>query len=392
MEHYYRPYTDLPLWDRDKKWALVDTGALRQNYRKLRGLISPEKTLIAVVKADAYGHGAPACVAALLEEGCGFFAVSCLSEGITVRNTCRSLGRSAEILVLSPASPNDVSYLCEFDLTGTLTSLAQAEALSSMVRSGAVLRLHAAVDTGMHRIGFPAFSESESLQAADDLCSVQRLPRLRIEGIFSHFARSDEESEAALQYTFLQKKRFSAFCKLLEEKGAHIPFRHLCNTAALPLSPGLHLDGARVGIGLYGYGGCASSLSLRPVLRLQTSVAHLHTAMPGDTVGYGGKFAPSSPRLIATLPIGYADGFLRAYSGGLVTVHTSLGDCRVPVVGAVCMDQCMLDVTDTPTRLGDTVTLFGDAPASLEELARRGGTIPYESLCLISSRIPRRYL
>jgi alanine racemase len=350
--------------------------------------------MMAVVKADAYGHGAPACVEALLDEGCDFFVVSCLGEGVAVRNICRSLSKSADVLILGAISPLDVPLLLESDLIATVISFSHALSLSRTAKQMnlAPLRVHVAVDTGMHRVGFPTFSETEMLESAESILKLSHLPCLQVEGIFSHFARADEAVEEAIAFTETQALRFTSICKALEEKGLSIPFRHLCNSAALLRDLSARTEGVRPGIALYGYGFDPHFLPLRPVMKLQARVIHLHTLQKGETVGYGGTYTAPSPRLIATLPIGYADGFLRSYSGARVTLHTQTGDFSIPVVGAVCMDQCMLDVTDTDAKVGDTVTLFGDAPASLSRLASLADTIDYECLCLISGRVPRRYL
>ena len=189
-----------------------------------------------------------------------------------------------------------------------------------------------------------------------------------------------------------QFHRFLAVCNALEQRGIPRLFRHACNSAAAVRFPDFHLDGVRLGIVLFGtQPSPVFSLSLRPVMKLKTVISHVHTLPPGETVGYGGCFGAKEERRIATLPIGYADGLLRAFSGGEVTVHTARGDFHAPIVGRICMDQCMMDITDTPANVGDTVTLFGNDPTELSQYAKRAATIDYECLCLISSRVPRQY-
>ena len=191
-----------------------------------------------------------------------------------------------------------------------------------------------------------------------------------------------------------QYARFAQVRDALAARGLRPGLCHICNSAAAVRFPAAHPDAlpdaVRLGISLYGYGvPLPDGQALLPVMRLCTSVVHLHTLLPGERVGYGGTFTADSPRLLATLPVGYADGWTRALAGASVTVHTAEGDRQAPLVGRICMDQCMVDVTGLPVRVGDPVTLFGQTPEQLEALAARAGTIPYELLCLITARVPR---
>jgi alanine racemase len=300
--------------------------------------------------------------------------------------------------------------LAHFDLIQNLLSEDYARALNdAATAAGVTLRTHVAVDTGMHRIGFAAYGEEEILASADAILRIARLPHLSLEGMLTHYARADEIAPLSEQNretsptashapadraeaTARQAARYRRLRAEIETRGVKIPFHHTCNSAASLLTPDAYFDGVRPGILLYGVSPTASDLpSLRPVMRLCTSVVHLHPLPAGECVGYGGTFCADTPRRIATLPIGYADGLLRAYSGALVTVEGKHGSFRAPIVGRICMDQCMIDVTGHEVALGDTVTLFGNHPSELSELARRASTIEYECLCLVSSRVPRIY-
>ncbi len=393
----YRLYSALCLSESDNKRAIIDLGALRRNYRILQATYRKEGTaprMIAVVKADAYGHGSPECVRALLFEGCDFFAVSCIEEALVVRRVCRESEKNADILILGYTEPSLAHVLASQDFIQTLLSAEYAARLSVAARNaGVTLRTHIAVDTGMNRIGFPAHTSDEAEEATAAIAALIPLQSLRLEGMFTHFATADDDLPASRARMKEQAERYAALRALLSDRGISIPFHHVCNSAASLSSPTLRFDGVRVGILLWG-GALALSkgLPLSPVLRLQADISHIHTLLPGEGVSYGGAWHSDTPRRIATLPIGYADGWLRAYSGASVTLRSASGVYFVPTVGRICMDQCMIDVTDTDARVGDTVTLFGDDRQALASLAERADSIDYEALCLISSRVRRTYV
>ena len=398
MKEIYKLYSSLGELEQRTNCAEINLSALRDNYRIIKNTVcsqKPDTRIIAVVKAEAYGHGAPACVQVLLEEGCNFFAVSCIDEAVAVRNVCDKLHTEADILILGYTHPSLASYLSRYNIIQTLLSEDYAQKLNEAAQSaGITVRAHIAVDTGMNRIGFAAHSEEEILSAVAAISRVYRFSNLSPEGMFTHYARADEApfGEGDAQTT-LQAERYRALCSLLEEREIRIPFHHSCNSAAAVRRPEDYQNGVRVGILLFGaYPSRHIRLPLRPVLKLKTVISHLHKLLPGEGVSYGGEFRAESDRLIATVPIGYADGFLRAYSNATVTVHTSMGDRTAPIVGKICMDQCMIDVTDTGAQIGDEVTLFGNTPSDLAEYASRAHSIDYECLCLISSRVPRKYV
>lgn len=397
MDRTYKLYSSLPDLERRKTWAEIDLDALRRNYRLLREMATaedPSVRMIAVVKAEAYGHGAPACVETLLSEGCDFFAVSCMDEAVAVRSVCDENHREADILVLGYTPPELALQLARYDITQALLSEDYAARLeANAATAGVTVRTHIALDTGMNRIGFPAHSEMEITAAVAAISRVAGFPHLSVEGMFTHFARADEtpggDGDAL---TDRQVERYRAVRSALERQGVVIPFHHVCNSAATVRRVGDRMNGVRLGILLYGArpSDCIE-LPLKPVMKLRTVISHLHKLLPGEGVSYGSTFSSDGERLIATMPIGYADGFLRAYSGSFVTVETADGAKPAPIVGRICMDQTMIDVTGTGAAVGDTVTLFGNDPKELYAYADRASTIDYECLCLVSSRVVRVY-
>lgn len=395
-----RLYAGLPIVREARTWAEIDLDALCHNYRTVNEHVSSrchrQVPVICVIKADAYGHGAGAVARALLDEGCRTFAVSCIEEGEELRRVCREVGIHADILILGYTRPSLAVSLAKHDLITALVSTEYACELARRAEeAGVTVRAHVKLDTGMNRIGFPVRTESEISAAIHDLVLLQKLSSLKIEGMFTHFARADEESgDQPTGMTATQMDRFMAVKNGLSALGMDHLTCHVCNSAGAIRFPDLAMDAVRVGISLYG---CDPSdalrgLDLRPVMRLHTLVSHLHTLPVGETVSYGGTFRAGEPRRIATLPIGYADGFLRAYSGARVRIETEEGEITAPVVGRICMDQCMVDVTGARVRIGDKVTLLGSHPDDIRDLAARAGTIPYEVLCLISARVPRLYV
>ena len=393
---------------RHRAYALVDTEALIHNYRVLSegAAVTPHTVSIAVVKADAYGHGVAAAAHALYGAGCRHFAVATLEEALELSHILQDTPPRL-ILVLGYTPPDTAVCAAHESITLTAVSRLHAEALSDAARrEGVVLKCHVAIDTGMNRIGLPAHNDIEIQAAISDAVHIQTLEGLSVEGMFTHFALSDGDYEDAIHpdgLTLRQYARYQAVYDGLVAKGLRPAFCHICNSAAairLPkLYPEVCFDGVRFGISLYGYGVSPApnhSYTLRPVMSLHTHVVHIHTVLAGETVGYGGRYRAETPRQVATLPIGYADGFRRGFQGASVTIHTEQGDVTAPIIGRICMDQCMVDVTDLPVSVGDRVTLFGEStpnfPApqtALEALSTRADTIPYEILCQITRRVPR---
>lgn len=434
--HAIRLHEALPSLAWERVSAVIDTAAIVSNYRTILDrvkAVSPATCGIAVVKADAYGHGIRPVAGALLTAGCRFFAVSCPAEAVALRRLCTALcpGEAVDILILGYAAPDAVPLLAEHNILTALLSESHAEALGAAARAaGVTLRVHAALDTGMNRIGYPAHTDTEIARTAKALSALPTTPSsgggLLLDGLFSHFARADEDYDTELctpdSLTLTQYARYRKTLDALTARSPRPRVCHLCNSAASTRFPGVLpdgcLDAVRIGISLYGYGveipddgvcgpdslpckttALADPPALRPAMRLSTVVTHVHDLLPGETVGYGGTYtgADNTPRTLITLPIGYADGWLRAFAGADVTVHTPLGDYKAPIVGRICMDQCMVDISDLPADARAAVlprtpvTLFGLTTSELEALATRAHTIPYELLCLITARVPRLF-
>lgn len=423
-----RLHEALPLLPFPRVRAIIDTEALTQNYTALLSrvqAVSPTTHAIAVVKADAYGHGIRPAVGAFLKAGCRSFAVACPEEAVALRQLLRELlppadAAEASILILGYTAPENVPILAEYDITAALLSDGYARALLASARQARVtVKVHAALDTGMNRIGYPAHTDDEITEAVTALQSLfgsrgcahptDADGGLLLDGLFTHFARADEDYDTEMRtpdsLTLTQYARYRRVLDDLVAAGIRPRVCHVCNSAAAIRFPDALpdgcLDAVRLGINLYGYGvdihsdkeatTSPSARLTRPAMRLETLVTHLHTLLPGETVGYGGTYSADTPRTLATLPIGYADGWIRAFSGASVILHTARGEVTAPLVGRICMDQCMVDVTDLPVTVGTPVTLFGQTARELEDLSARAGTIPYELLCLISVRVPRVY-
>jgi len=386
----YRLFSSLPC-SKGKTVAEIDTDALRFNYRLLVSHLSSSCRPLAVVKADAYGHGLPICIPALLEEGCDFFVVATLEEAVAAREICDAKNARADILILGYTALESVALLSKYGLIQTVLNETYGTALADAAeRLGVRLRVHVAVDTGMHRVGFGACDRETVAQSCHAIARLCQNASLSVEGMFSHYARADEDVPDAERFTEKQTARFRDLTEALRQAGHPIPFLHICNSAGSLKKADAHMNGARLGIALYGIPiDDGMGLPLRPVMRLRTSVVHVAPLPVGEPLGYGGTFVAETPRKIATLPVGYADGWLRDYRGICVTLLTSTGRFSCPIVGRVCMDQCMIDVTDTDAEMGDTVILFGEDGGSASAIAAHAGTIPYEVLTSVSSRVLR---
>ena len=376
-----------------KTWAEIDLDALRSNYRHIARQVhktAPDCRVIAVVKANGYGHGADIVARTLTEEGCNFFAVSCVYEAVLLRET---IGRGADIIILGYSLPEDTETLWRHDIIQTVFSAQYAAAMSremarlkaqGILPPAAMLRTHIKVDTGMNRLGFDA---SDAPRAAEEILETLQLPHLTTEGMFTHFACADEDrGERAM--TARQLSRFNAVEALLRQKNACPAFLHCCNSAASLTLPSAYKNGVRAGVILYGMSPDGSIMpEYKPVLTLKTRIAHIHTLRAGESVSYGATFTAHKDMRIATLPIGYADGFVRSFAGASLKLPDGT---MAPLVGRICMDQCMIDIGDADVRPGDTVTVFGgDDGTMIENLARTGGTINYEITCILTPRVPR---
>ncbi len=374
------------------KRAEIDIGALQNNYRacleKLRQT-SGGVRILSVVKADGYGHGDKTCVCALLDAGCDFFAVSCPEEAYRVREQAEN---KADVLILGYTPPQLAPQLAKHNLIQTLLSPTYAKELAAVVKQEnlAPLRIHIAVDTGMGRIGYPARTEKEIDETVQNILSLAKDGAFEICGMFTHFARADEELATSKEKTTVQIERYRTLKQKLEENGMVIPFHHVSNSAAALTRPNDVFDGVRLGLCLYtppAY--TPKRLHLQPVMHLSADVVHIQTIPAGESVGYGGRFTALKDTPIGVLPIGYADGIPRSLRGAVLTLHTEKGDFPVKIIGSVCMDQCMIDLSGVDAKVGDRVSFFGHTPGALLKLAEHAGTIPYELLCAISLRVPR---
>lgn len=366
-------------------WAEIDLDNLAYNMQQINK-ISKGREIIAVVKADAYGHGALDIAPILLENGATRLAVAVLNEAIELRRG----GINAPIMVLG-FTPNSLIETClKYNIEQTVYSYEIAKEISEVaVKSNRAAKIHIALDTGMGRIGF--LPDKESI---DEIDKLSKLPNIQIEGIFSHFASADEKDKT---YTKLQFNKFLWVCDNLEERGIDIKIRHIANSAAIMDMPEVHLEGIRPGIIMYGYYPSRDvnkeRLDLKPVMSLKTTIVHIKNIEKGNYISYGRKFKTEKESIIATLPVGYADGYSRSlYNKGKVILKKQLA----PVVGRICMDQCMIDVSNIENvKTGDEVILMGEDKGikmTAEEIGNLLGTINYEVTCMISKRVPRVYI
>jgi alanine racemase len=369
-----------------RAWAEINLDHIAHNVREIRRLVGKHTEIMAVVKADAYGHGVLETVQTMIENGVTRIAVSMLDEAIQLRK----IGIDIPILVLSYTSPLRADEILRYQITQTVYSHELAAALSEeAVRQGTKARIHIKIDTGMSRVGFiPGYS------AVKDVVAIHKLPGIIVEGIFSHFATADEKERT---YTLQQMELFESILAELHRIGILIPIRHIANSAAILQYPETHLDLVRPGIILYGIYPSRevdpSVIDLKPAMTFKASITLVKWIDPGTSVSYGRKFTSTRKTRIATLPVGYADGYSRLLTGkGRVLINGQYA----PVVGSICMDQCMVDITDIEgeVSVGDEVVLLGrqgNAEITADEIASLMGTIPYEIVCIIGKRIPRVY-
>lgn len=366
-------------------WAEVSLGAIKHNINQFKKYIGASVNLMAVVKADGYGHGAVPAARAAVEAGADFLAVATLDEGIELREA--EISEPILILGYTPIRSIRQGIIAGVDLT-----VFSEDVLDEIIFQSEVLQksvsIHLKIDTGMTRIGVQTREEALDL-AMKALTS----PFVTLKGIFTHFANADSEDPS---YTLQQFERFRSVISFINDNGISIPLKHCCNTAGTMNFPEMHLDMVRVGIGLYGLYPDVSlkehPISLLQAMTLKTKIAGLKKAAKSQPVSYGCTFTPSSERIIATLPIGYADGLSRHLSN---CGQFLLQGQKVLVAGRVCMDQTMIDVTNVPScQQGDEVIIFGgndNAFQSIDEIALLMGTINYEVVCLIGKRVPRIY-
>ena len=371
----------------ERTWAEIDLSAIVHNMNAMKAKLRPGTRFLGVVKADAYGHGAVRVARALEDAGCDYLAVATVGELRQLRDG----GIALPVLILGYTPPEVTHKLLELDATQAVSSLEMARALSDgAVKLGQKLKVHLALDSGMGRFGAVCH---DGRDATEEYAAILSLPGLDVEGVFTHFAVSDEPDGG--DYTRAQYEAFTSQVERLEEiSGRRFKIKHCTNSGAMVHYTEMQLDMVRPGIALYGCfpGAEEEGLSLRETMSLKTRVAQVKDLKAGDSVSYGRTFTADRDMRIAVLCIGYADGLHRAGSG---KASYLLRGRRVRQIGRICMDLCMVDVTDVPDAApGDIVTVFGrdgDDFVSIEEAAAAAGTISYEVMCAVSARVPRVY-
>lgn len=364
-------------------WAEVDLSALAHNLREVRRLVGRRK-IMAIVKANAYGHGMTPAARALLAAGADWLGVARGTEALELR----SEGITAPLLVLGYVDPGECPALASAGVHLTVYDLRTAEVLAGAAqREGKTLRVHIKVDTGMGRLGLPF--DASGVKAA---LAVARLTGIEVEGLFTHFACADDPDEGSVR---LQIERFLQFARQLEREGLRITYKHAANSAAVMRVPESYFDMVRPGIMLYGLHpspATSGKADLRPVMTLKARVAQVKSVPAGFPVSYGWTYKTDAPAVLATVAVGYGDGYSRLLSG---RGEVLIGGRRAPVVGRVCMDQIIVDTTGVGSPSpGDEVVLFGrqgGAFLPVEEIAKKLGTINYEVVCAVGARVPRIY-
>lgn len=366
-------------------WAEIDLDAIAYNMRQVKKLVK-DKEIIGVIKADAYGHGAIDVAPVLLDNGATKLAVAVITEAIELRNS----GIEAPIMILGYTPIDFARDLIVYDIEQTVYNLEYARELSKTAKEiGKKAKVHIALDTGMGRLGF--LPNEESFNDVVEICS---LDGLIVEGIFTHFATADAENK---EYTYEQFSKLKDFYDKLSNKGINIPLKHAANSGAIIDLEETYLDGVRAGIILYGYYPSNNvkkeKVSLKTSLSLKTKVAYVKKLDKDMYISYGQTFKTERESIIATLPIGYADGYSRLLSGKAKVI---INGKFAKVVGSICMDQCMIDVTDVgEVKVGDEVILIGehgDLKITADDIAEIMGTINYEIICMLKQRVPRVYI
>ncbi len=372
--------------DEERVLAFIDLDALAYNIRNIRAKTKKGTGIIGVVKADAYGHGAFEVSEILLENGADWLAVAVVDEAVNLRNH----GIDVPILILGYTPMDRFKDIVNYKIIQTVYSYEEAKRLSeTAVSLGKTAVVHIKIDTGMGRLGYRVNED-----AADEIIKISKLQNIEINGMFTHFSTADETDKT---YTFGQYEKFMRMDAMLKDRGLDIPVRHCSNSASIIDLEELTLDMVRPGIILYGAYPSdevdKSKLSIKPVMSIKTHVSYVKEIEEGDSVSYGRTYKAPSKRVIATIPVGYADGFIRTYAkGGRVLINGKFA----PIVGRICMDQLMVDVTDIENvKMNDEVVLLGkqgENEITADEIASILNTISYEFFCTLSKRVPRIYI
>lgn len=370
----------------NRVYLKIDLDKICNNINEVINKVGKDTKVLAVVKGDAYGHGAIEVTKALSEIGTYGFAVATVGEALALRRA----GITKPILILDFVFPNQFETIIRNDIMLTIFQYGIAKSLNEAAEQmGTTAHIHIKVDTGMGRIGYIPDDKS-----VDEICRIAQLPNIEIDGIFTHFACADMIDKTSMNN---QYEKFKAFVEKLEARGINIPIKHVCNSAAIIDKEDNFLNLVRSGIVTYGLYPSEEvhkeNLKVEPAMELHSVVINIKTIHEGDTVSYGSTYVATKPTVIATIPVGYADGYPRMLSNkGSVLIHGK----RAKIVGKVCMDQFMVDVTDIPdVSIGDNVTLIGkdgDDCITCEEIGDISGRFNYEFLCCITRRVPRVYI
>lgn len=375
-----------------RTWAEISLNAIEHNYNVIRNKVADDTKVCCVIKADGYGHGAVELSQIYEKLGADFFAVSNIDEGIEIRKS----GSKLPIVILGYTPVSEAEHLAEYDISQAVFSLEYAKELSEKcVEEDCICKMHIKVDSGMSRIGFMCQKFPRDEYSIEEICEACCLPNLEVEGLFTHFCVSDEDAEGR-EFTNKQYENFIYVRDSLKKRGVDISVVHCSNSGAIEDYPETCCDMVRAGIILYGLAPSsklADRLDLVPAMTLKTVVAFVKEVQKGATISYGRTFTADRKMKIATVPIGYADGFIRQNAkDGYMMVNGK----KAKIVGRICMDQTMLDVTDIEdVKTGDEVVVFGtgeNGEPTADSLAENTGTINYETVCLVGKRVPRIYI
>lgn len=372
--------------DEERVLAIIDLDAIAYNMTNIKSKVGKEIGIIGIIKADAYGHGSVEISKVILENGADWLAVAVVDEGINLRKN----GIAAPILLLGYTPELRLEDVVNNGFIQTVYTYETAKKLSDVaVRLGKTAVIHIKIDTGMGRIGYRVNEAS-----ADEIVKISELPNIEVNGMFTHFSTADEKDK---NYTLNQYKKFVQMDALLRERGLEIPIKHAANSAAIMDFDNMMFNMVRPGIILYGAYPSEEvdkdNLSIKPAMSVKTHVSYVKEVNEGDYISYGRKYQAVGKRIIATIPVGYADGFIRAYSnGGKVLIKGEYA----PIVGRICMDQFMVDVTDIKdVQINDEVVLIGkqgNKEITVDFIASILDTINYEVFCTLSKRVPRQYI
>lgn len=361
----------------DRTKAIIHLDNLLHNYKQLQN-VAGDSLVMAVVKADAYGHGAKECAKYLEENGCKYFAVACLREGIELREA----GILGEILVFGRTDPDNAYQLSKYDLTQTIYAYDYAKILNDSQED---IKIHILIDTGMSRFGIYLHDALQINEVKQRIKDIANFRYLKMSGIYTHFAVGDTDDD---EFTMKQFSLFKQLVGKLEKENVNLGLKHAANSAAALKFEDMRMDLVRCGISLYGYPPVPTEIIFKPVMELLSRISSIRTLLPGDTVSYGRKYETSQKEKIATVSIGYADGYNRLLSNNDYFVY---GSQKLPVVGTVCMDAAMIRINDSDIKVGDYVEIFGNKK-KLEEITTKLNTITYEILCGITKRVKREYV